>query len=30
MKIKALILGACFAVAALPAMADGYNRVTVS
>lgn len=30
MKIKALILGACFAVATLPAMADGYNRVTVS
>lgn len=30
MKIKALILGACVAVAALPAMADGYNRVTVS
>lgn len=30
MKIKALILGACFAIAALPAMADGYNRVTVS
>ncbi|MCM1070566.1 MAG: outer membrane beta-barrel protein [[Clostridium] fimetarium] len=30
MKIKALILGAAMAVAAFPAMADGYNRVTVS
>lgn len=30
MKIKALVLGVCVAVAALPAVADGYNRVTVS
>lgn len=30
MKIKALVLGALMAVAALPAAAEGYNRVGVS